>query len=628
MYTMQFPSPDKVFISLAAAFGLLFVFLTPPFQVPDEPNHFYRAFQISEGQFTSVKQEGDIGGRVPASLVQAVRTYVPLIFVPGERMLLEDLLNSWRQPLKPDERQFASFPNTAHYSPVPYLPQAVGIRIGKTFNLPAVALLYLGRIFNLACWGILVFAAIRLTPVYPWLLALLALIPMSLFEAASMSADAVTNGLAFLTIAGFYRCAFDRTQGVGKKELLTLTAVTVLLSFSKTAYFPALGLFLLIPMVKLGSWKRYFAAFALLVGANILALAAWSYFGDVAANLHLLETRLSPFPDTDHLRQLRFILADIPRYVEILGRTAINQFNGLSWQFIGILGWLDTPLPRIFVQSGLGLLFFCSILENRPDADITSRCKGILWVYAIGTSVLVVTMQYLTWTPVGAAEIRGLQGRYFFPVAPAFFALFYNRSLQLGNRGKYIPPLITTGILVLLLGAAGTLTCRYYDRQFFSGTFNETTDGLLLIPGKPVKMSPAAGFASLRPTANISACRSAGDGLSFTVTSDDPQLLLPIYTCPEPMIIKIELTAPAATRLQFFYKTRRRRIYSEQNSVSVAITKGRQIVELSLPAGIFGRLRLDPGAVPGDYAIHSLEISAAETVRGLNRDADKKRTSY
>ena len=624
---MPFLPPDKVFIVLAAAFGLLFVFLTPPFQVPDEPNHFYRAFQISEGQFTSVKQEGDIGGRVPTSLVQAVRTYVPLIFVPGERMLLEDLLNSWRQPLKPDERQFASFPNTAHYSPVPYLPQALGIRIGKTFNLPPVALLCLGRIFNLACWSFLVFVAIRLTPVYPWLLALLALMPMSLFEAASMSADAVTNGLAFLTIAGFYRCAFDRTQGVGKKELLTLTAVTVLLSFSKTAYFPALGLFLLIPMVKLGSCKRYFAAFALLVGANILALAAWSYFGDVAANLHLLETRLSPFPDTDHLRQLRFILADLPRYAEILGRTAINQFTGLSWQFVGILGWLDTPMPWIFVQGGFGLLFFCGIFENRKDVDIRNYNKGILCLYAIGTGVLMATMLYMTWTPVGAAEIRGLQGRYFIPVAPAFFALFYNRSLSLGNRKKYLPPLITAGILVLLLGAAGTLTRRYYDRQFFSGTFNETADGLLLIPGKPVKMSPAAGFASLQPTANISACRSAGDGLAFLVTSDDPQLLLPAYGCPDVLTIKIELTAPAATRLQLFYKTLRSRVYSEHNSVSVAITMGRQIVELSLPAGIFGRLRLDPGAVPGDYLIHSLEIRAEKPFPRANRDIKTKRTS-
>ena len=39
------------FVALSLVFGTLFAFLTPPFQVPDEPSHYLRAYAISEGSF-------------------------------------------------------------------------------------------------------------------------------------------------------------------------------------------------------------------------------------------------------------------------------------------------------------------------------------------------------------------------------------------------------------------------------------------------------------------------------------------------------------------------------------------------------------------------------------------------
>ena len=48
---MKRPDAAAVFAGLALLFGSIFVFLIPPFQSPDEPNHFLRAFQVSEGVF-------------------------------------------------------------------------------------------------------------------------------------------------------------------------------------------------------------------------------------------------------------------------------------------------------------------------------------------------------------------------------------------------------------------------------------------------------------------------------------------------------------------------------------------------------------------------------------------------
>ena len=48
---------EKIYAVMMAFFGVLFVFLIPPLQIPDENAHFYRTFQISEGVFRSPAKE-------------------------------------------------------------------------------------------------------------------------------------------------------------------------------------------------------------------------------------------------------------------------------------------------------------------------------------------------------------------------------------------------------------------------------------------------------------------------------------------------------------------------------------------------------------------------------------------
>jgi hypothetical protein len=43
--------PERVFLFLSVFCGILMVFLTPPFQVPDEIAHFSRSYELSQGNF-------------------------------------------------------------------------------------------------------------------------------------------------------------------------------------------------------------------------------------------------------------------------------------------------------------------------------------------------------------------------------------------------------------------------------------------------------------------------------------------------------------------------------------------------------------------------------------------------
>jgi hypothetical protein len=72
--------PEKVFLWLGGFFGLLFLFLTPPMQVPDEPAHFLRAWQISEGNLFADREDNRVGGWMPLSLEKFSHPYWLTIF--------------------------------------------------------------------------------------------------------------------------------------------------------------------------------------------------------------------------------------------------------------------------------------------------------------------------------------------------------------------------------------------------------------------------------------------------------------------------------------------------------------------------------------------------------------------
>ena len=74
--------------------------------------------------------------------------------------------------------------------------------LGRAPLEPApLTMLYLGRVANLIAYLLLAATAVRLVPIHKWTMALVALMPMSVYLAAAVSADAVTLGLSLLVVA-------------------------------------------------------------------------------------------------------------------------------------------------------------------------------------------------------------------------------------------------------------------------------------------------------------------------------------------------------------------------------------------------------------------------------------------
>jgi uncharacterized membrane protein len=442
-------SPEKAFLMLGLVFGLAFLILTPPFQAPDEWNHFFRAYQVSKGHPVSgMDSRGMAGERLPISLLKtSLSVFNNLPYTPENREKLDRLLLRGRlgdedldpfrkekkqgragvilslldMPLESDRTLFLNFPGTALYPPVPYLPQAVGIALGRLLELPPVMLVYSGRLLNLLLWVLLTYLAIRITPFYKWLFLLLSLTPTPLFQAASLSADGVSNSSALLLVAVMLRFAFDTEKAPRTADMVLIFLLSLLLSLSKFYIFMPC-LFLLVPRTRLGAKETYTIALLLFLCAASAA-GAWAV---ITKGLHI-QQRPGVFP----AEQLEGIVRDPFNYLVIMLRTVMTQWTALLRDFTGKLGHFGPYMPTAAVYINVVVLAAAALVDGRMDVRIGPREKLIASAVIAASVLTVITPIYLTWTPLGEGSIQGVQGRYFFPLAPLILMLLYNRRYRL-----------------------------------------------------------------------------------------------------------------------------------------------------------------------------------------------------
>src|SRR6188474_1013209 len=137
-----------VYVAVALPLMIWFAFQIPAFQSPDEPNHFARADQISRGVLVGTRfGVTNSGGLVDAAIPMAQVPYARLPFNPSAKVTRADVEASRLIPWS-GQLQLLGFRNTVNYGPVLYLPQAVGVWVGRHAGLGVIDSLVLARLAN------------------------------------------------------------------------------------------------------------------------------------------------------------------------------------------------------------------------------------------------------------------------------------------------------------------------------------------------------------------------------------------------------------------------------------------------------------------------------------------------
>ncbi len=415
--------PQHIFLILGLVYGIAFLAAVPPFQVPDEYAHFYKAYSISDGQLMPEKIGNKAGVYVPVDLLNTMGiVQEKWELVVNEKHKINMPLLFKETSIDNDTKVFADLSKIAvvTYSPIPYLMPALSIAVGKVFNLPPLILVYIARFANLILWLFLIYLSIKITPVFKWGFLMIALLPITLFESAAVSADSLTIGLSFIAIALFLRFSLDdKIKKINLKYIIILFLVILALSLTKMPYFLLSFLFLIIPADKFGNNKKKITIFAFILSTSLIVTILWLF---ITKGFYIPENGISIYD------QLLFILPRPLLFLQLIWNDLVT--NPLRYFKLSLgINCFSYPLPKSIYYAVISLLLFLPFLDKN-DIKIDFKKKSIIIGTFLLISGLIYLFEYLTWTYVGLNKLYGVQGRYFIPVLPLLFLLFYNNKFK------------------------------------------------------------------------------------------------------------------------------------------------------------------------------------------------------
>ncbi|PYQ64108.1 MAG: hypothetical protein DMF53_08300 [Acidobacteria bacterium] len=432
-------TPGRFVLVAVLLFGGLFALVTPPFQAPDETEHFDRAYRVSEGRLDLFPVPGRAAAPLPVSVHRIGEMFGDLPFHPESKTSPRAILAALRIPLAPARREPVSFPGSLKYTCVPYIPSAIGIAAGRLLGAPALALLYLARLANLLCGALAVAFAVRRLPAFAWLTTMVALTPMTLHLLGSASGDVTTLAASFVLVATVARLAWG-TEEATRGDFLLMAAASAVLCASKP--LPLALLALLIPAARFPRGRR--AVFLLFhFGLSLLA-ASWPIMTTRVMDYRRLETA------TDPGRQIHDLLLHPFHFLGVVIRDYAVHTPRYLGQLVGKLGWLDVQLPIPFLVVYLAVLLALIFLDTSSRIEVRPWQRGIAAAVVLAGMSFISATEYATWTPYGADFIQGIQGRYFLPLVLPAAWIFHSRRWA----GRAEP-----GRLGMALGAFSVISC-------------------------------------------------------------------------------------------------------------------------------------------------------------------------
>lgn len=450
----------RLFTVLFLAAGLVFVFIIPPFQNPDEPMHFYRSYQLATGDLMSnSNDQGLYGGNIPLSMRHLVsESGIQHNFDYGYRFDL-----NYRSLLGykyGGEKVFEGFPNTAIYSPFAYIPSILAHQIVALVNGPMLVSLYLARIISLLFVFAAIFFAMKIIPFGRWVLFSVSLLPMTVASSVSLSADAMTIAVSFMLISTTLYIAFSK-RVVSHRWHILLCVLVILMSLVKQAHIALIPIIFLIPL-----FNNKYRSKVMYLSISTLFLASLTCFYVWYKMTEMITINFDQL--VQPVLQKAYVLHHPVHFVNTLFQTYFtNNANGFAIGTFGNFGWLTAPLPIFFIIiSALSLYWSTKLVdldEIRRMKLMSSIHKKIFNLALVSLFLLVVGLisvaLYLYWTPYKTSVIWGIQGRYFIPVLPLLLLPFLKRN---GMDQKSLRRMVTLSSIVVLIVGISIAFGRFY----------------------------------------------------------------------------------------------------------------------------------------------------------------------
>ena len=400
-------APLYLFVpAVGLALGVTFTYVTPALVAPDEYTHLAAAYELAStwsGQ-TAADEDGNLLLRECDAAHFGTKTGDIGVLAYKNEAIAET-----SEPGSPDVLTTHSEVKAGQGSGS-YLAQALGIRLARAQGKNFYTMLLYGRLANLILYLLLAALAVWLDPTsLRGLLVCVALLPMPLQLAASLSPDAAVLGLVFSFTALCLRLRGEKAVWWQKILLIVLGGLT---APGKAIYLPVILLCLLIPAENLtydGNLTVKFLGEELPGGCCIhaatlvLAFCFW-----LAANLNAVA-----YAARDMNTTVLVTAAAAAAVLLVLALTAYLKLHKRPKVFF----WCKVAFAAVLVVGAAGGVYAVSHMGGGLDPDqltMTYPNGDSIWTFSFGyicrNIPATVKLLLRTLPEQGALWLQGLLG--------------------------------------------------------------------------------------------------------------------------------------------------------------------------------------------------------------------------
>lgn len=363
--------------------GLIFIFLIPPFQTPDEPNHYDYAVYLSKidifdylsGKYniSEINSDKIVTKEVKHLLSQAQFKDIPFHDYEKVKIGLFDFVKRNQSYRSQDTLSSLSkeqeLGGTFNYPPLYYFYESVLLRVADFFHINVVVKFLLARLFSFLLFMaalVFVYKSLKIINFNMYtsviIFTLISLQPQLSMLSISVQPDILA---LFLITAGLY-FALKFVNDFVLRDFYLFHLASGLLLLVKIQYFisfyPVLFILIFYVLFSFKKINKRFLFHSLFCLLSVFVLGGWWYirsyilFGNLMGYIGFERTQ-TPF------------LSNLVYWVTQRGRLIFKSF----W---GVWGWLDYAYPYV-------LFFFFFILSFLPlplwIKHVFPRFKKIRW---------------------------------------------------------------------------------------------------------------------------------------------------------------------------------------------------------------------------------------------------------
>lgn len=461
----QLESPTHtILFFLSVVLPFVFLFLTPPFQKPDEPQHFNKTVAVSRGDFIcQIDENGQFYNMIPSSIFMFPSDVFTHQVNHGAKFSVTHL---WHIFTTYDE---TSSKNPEHKDTnsctLPfffYIPTAFFIALSNLITTNPVVLFYIGRVVNTFISILFFLLALRIIPKkYNLILLFIFSIPVVPFMLSSYNKDVfhITLGMLLFSLILALR---ERSRCIEiKREAFFLISIVVLFILSRPQYLFIALVFFLIPFNK--SFKINLI-YQLFFSAMTFSIALLFIFFLITQTMYvnpspatITSSQYFIFPDV----QFQLLIEYPLRIITVMNNTFQDSFLNLVHQVLIFRGYYGMELSYSIVVAYAILCFAVFARIKHIYKTFTIFELSIITLMIVLITFSISGAMYLYGSSVGSLTVDNLQGRYFVVLIPFFFLFIASVRLHISK--------ITTlfiGIIIVSIIAWGVAD-RYYNYRAF-----------------------------------------------------------------------------------------------------------------------------------------------------------------